>query len=105
MKLPAMSSGGSNDDTGWKTVNSYLKYRIINEIVYVWVKTDSAHSTWTTIGTLPAEAIPAEAHNGCPYSYNNLSVNFIIYPVTGAVDVVNPTNVGSMTCDFIYPKA
>ena len=46
-----------NKDTGWMTLNTYLRYRKIGDVVYVEITSDSytpSTSSWVTLGTLPS---------------------------------------------------
>lgn len=101
---------GTNTDSGWISLNSYIKYRKVNSIVYVvcdnnGFETIPADSSYHTIGTLPANyrpsvVIPFASHvyavatksiigrvetNGIISIYTNVSIDyfgfFVAFPV------------------------
>lgn len=60
-------------DSGWVTVNTYLSYRKIGNVVYVRLSagyTVDANS-WTVVGALPSNIAPSKETFACFYYSND----------------------------------
>ena len=68
-----VTAGGLNElkDSGWKTLNTYVRYRKIGKQVTVETSFTSAvisSGTWATFGVLPADYKPSQHVYNCLYN-------------------------------------
>lgn len=83
----------------WTQVNANVKYQVRSGIVFVSVYGGGAHSSWTSIGTLPASVAPTDNTYNAAYLNGNQISNFYIGS-NGDVQHLGTSGAGTT---FTYP--
>lgn len=89
-----------NQHTGtWTSVNTNLKYQVRSGVVFVWAQGGGAHSSWTSIGTLPSSARPSENNYNAVY-INGSQYSSLYVGSNGDVQHVGTSGAGGL---IIFP--
>ena len=85
-------------DTGWVTVNSYVKARKIGKMVSLeltFITSAISAGSWTKLADLEARFRPSKQVIGCAYTYVNegqIQFNNYYINISGAVNLLGNTD-------------